>query len=58
MRSSVRKKMRIGSSKVRPMPSITFTKRLKYSVTETIGWTLMSLPMPSRKVNPYRNATK
>ena len=44
--------MSTGNSNTSPMPSITLTNRSKYSVTETIGWMLMSRPMPSRNSRP------
>src|SRR5690242_20299832 len=58
MRSSVKKKMITGISKTKPMPSVTLTNKLKYSLIETKGWTWTSRPMPRRNSRPYRNATK
>ena len=46
------KKISTGNSNTRPTPSVTLTNRSKYSVTDTIGWMLISRPMPSRNSRP------
>jgi hypothetical protein len=46
----VKKKIATGSSKVTATPSITFTKRSKYSSIEISGVTLSGPPIPSKKI--------